>query len=46
MAGKVKDLLEALEVKLAANPASPFFVGRSLTIADLQVSSNLKQNFG
>lgn len=30
-------MLEGLAAKLAANPSSPYFVGESLTIADLQV---------
>lgn len=35
---KLKAMLQGLEAKLAANAASPLFVGDSLTIADLQVS--------
>lgn len=38
MAGKVKDLLEDIARKLAANTSSVFCVGDSFTIADIQVS--------
>lgn len=37
MAGKLKDLLEEAARKLEANTGSPFFIGDSLTIADVQV---------
>ncbi|CAN0516854.1 unnamed protein product, partial [Scytosiphon promiscuus] len=37
MAGKLKDLLETIAGKLAANTASAFCVGDSLTIADITV---------
>lgn len=35
--GKLKRTLEALEAKLVANKDSPYFVGDSITIADIQV---------
>ncbi|CAN0517948.1 unnamed protein product [Scytosiphon promiscuus] len=38
MAGKVKELLEDIARKVEANTASPYCVGDSLTIADIQVS--------
>ena len=37
MAGKVKQLLEDIAHKVDANKCSPFCVGDSLTIADIQV---------
>lgn len=37
--GKLKNLLSGLEVKLASNTASIYFVGGSVTIADLQAGS-------
>ncbi|CAN0295984.1 unnamed protein product [Ascophyllum nodosum] len=37
MEGKLKSLFEGLAARLAANKASPYFVGDSITIADLQV---------
>lgn len=41
MAGKVKNLLEDIARKSAANTSSPFCVGNSLTIADIQVSKSI-----
>ena len=38
IAGKIKDLLEDIARKVEANKCSPFCVGDSLTIADIQVS--------
>ena len=38
MEGKLKSLFEGLAARLAANKASPYFVGDSITIADLQVT--------
>lgn len=35
--GKLKDLLLRIVAKLSVNAPSPFFVGDSITIADLQV---------
>lgn len=37
VAGKLPVWLKALGAKLSENPASPYFVGDSITIADLQV---------
>ena len=45
MAGKLKTLLGDIERKTAANKSSPFCVGDSLTIADLQVGSSLLLGF-
>lgn len=42
VAGKLPVWLKALGAKLSENPASPYFVGDSITIADLQVFSALR----